>query len=568
MRRQAAKILFVALALVALYAATLGIVQPTDAAPGMDTSKIEPALLKAMQANPKGKFAVIVQTAMPDLKITPAPKDQPNPKAPLDQKDKKLPSIQDIRNAQGVFDKKQALKTLSAQRSKWATERIRAFAGQKLNSLAIIGGAAATLDYNAIASLSRDPFVSKIHLDRKIAPLGTPGELSLYTQIVHATEAWAQGYNGQGIAVAVIDSGVAPVDDLNVPASRIVASVDFTDAPASGDPGGHGTHVAGIVAGNGTDSAQSRMGMAPGANIVNVRVIDANGSATMSSVIRGIEWAVNNRNTYNIRVLNLSLGATTTSGYKDDPLAAAVELAWHSGIAVVTAAGNGLNVPGSIVTPGLDPYVITVGALDDKGTLSTADDTIAPFSSFGPTLDSLSKPDLVAPGRQIVSLRVIGSYLDNLLPDRVVDTNYFRLSGTSMSAPVVSGSAALMLQKNPSLKPDQIKYILTHTTQPVPLSPGANVTGAGLLNAYAAVNSSFNQEANQGLRPSDGFCKAVYPLLNGMPLSALWKDANYQGINWANITWDNITWDNITWDASAVPTYNQSGTWETERTLN
>jgi serine protease AprX len=587
MNKQLSKLVLVAGVLLALYLVTLPVALPADAQNSLQTAKIEPALLKAMQANPRGEFAVIVQSKMPNLNL----QSTADPKG--------LPSLRDIRNANGVFDLKQALKKLAAQRADWVKQRVVSFAGKRLNNLAFIGGVAATLNYNAIANLSRDAFVSYIHLDKKIKPLGTPGELSLYAQIVHATDVWAQGFSGQGIAVAIVDSGIAPVDDLSLPSSRIVASVDLTSAPASGDPGGHGTHVAGIVAGNGTDSAQSRQGVAPGAKVVNVRVIGAEGVASLSSVIRGIEWVINNRKTYNIRVMNLSLGATATTGYRDDPLAAAVEMAWNSGIVVVAAAGNAGPLPASIVTPGTDPFVITAGALDDATTLSTADDTVAFFSSLGPTFsDGLNKPDLVAPRRKVVALRAMGSYLDNLLPERRTDTYYFRLSGTSMSAPVVAGSVALMLQKNPSLKPTQVEYILTHTTQPVVLSPGANVTGAGLLNAYAAVNSTLNSRANLGLTPSDNFAKSVYSLVRGMPLAGKWRNPTYRGINWSDITWDDITWDrttwenllweditwdNITWtditweditwdaimwDVSAVPGYNESGTWEAMRTLD
>jgi serine protease AprX len=539
MKQKLQRVAFIAFALIALYMATLGLTAPVMADQGgLQTAKIDAALLKLMQTNPKGEWAVIVQTTMPNTNL----------KANTTADSRGLPNLKDMRNAQGVFDARQAMKRLSAQRSRWAADRIRASAGKRLNNLAIIGGSAATLNYAAITKLSLDPFVSRIHLDKKIAPLGNPGSLSLYTQMVRATEVWAQGFTGQGISVAIVDSGIAPVDDVSLPASRIAATIDLSDAPAGGDPGGHGTHVAGIVAGNGTDSAHAREGVAPGAKVINVRVIDANGSASLSSVIRGIEWVIQNRKTYNIRVMNLSLGADAVVGYRDDPLSAAVEMAWNAGIVVVTAAGNGNNVARSIVTPGIDPYVITVGSLDEVGIAKSSNDKVAPFSSFGPTIDGLAKPDVVAPGRKIISLRSIGSYLDNLLPDRRTDNSYFRLSGTSMAAPVVSGAVALMLQKTPGLKPDQIKYILTHTATPVAQSLGANITGSGVIDAYAAVNSTLNGKANRGLTPSDNFAKSVFPILKGMSLATMWRDPNYRGINWRDVTWDDVTWDRTAWD--------------------
>ncbi len=492
-----------------LYLATLGAAAPALADQGgLNTSKIEPTLLKAMQTNPGGQFSVIVETGLPS---------------------------------------KKPARTGNADRAKGAVDRLKSNGAQSVKSLAIIGGGAGNLNVDGIAKLSRDPFITRILSDRKLRPLGTPAASSIYTQLVRAPDVWAQGINGSGIGVAVLDSGIAPANDLVLPNGRVVASVDFTSSPAQGDPGGHGSHVAGIISGNGNDSAQGWMGIAPGANVINVRVIGSGGSTNMSTVVRGIQWVVQNRKTYNIRVMNLSLGALMSTSYRDDPLAAAVEIAWHSGIVVVAAAGNEGPAAGTIVTPGSDPFIITVGALDDAGTLTTADDTIASFSSRGPTVDGLHKPDLLAPGRRIVSVRSPGSTLDNLLPDRRTSNSYFRLSGTSSASPVVAGTSALLLQKNPALKPNQVKALLAQTAQHV-AGGNADTAGAGRVDAYAAVNGSVSGSANRYLRPSDGFAKTVYPILYGMPLANLWRDPSYGGSNWANITWDNITWDNITWD--------------------
>jgi serine protease AprX len=524
MKRQYAKIAIVLCAVALLFALACVSAQPTLAGNGgIRTGKIEPALLSAMKANPHGKFAVILQTAPPDLK-------------------KLLPSLTSANS-------KQILLMLNAMRAQGALDRLRAIGGKHANSLALVGGGSAILSAEAIAKLSLDPFVKFIRFDRKLKPLGDPAAAqSLYTQIARAPNVWAQGITGQGIGVAVLDSGVAAADDLLTPSPRLIASVDLVDPAApGGDPGGHGTHVAGIVAGNGADSAQARMGIASGVNIIDVRVIGSGGTTSLSTVIRGITWVVQNRRQYNIRVMNLSLGAPSNVSYRNDPLASAVEMAWASGIVVVTAGGNSGPNPGTILTPGSDPFVITVGALDDAGTLDTTDDSIAFFSSHGPTFDGFHKPDLVAPGRKIVSLRAPGSFLDTLLPDRITDQFYFRLSGTSMSSPVVAGTAALMLQKTPWLGPNLVKSILTQTARPV-ASTDRDSAGAGMVDAYAAVNSPVRWGANWGLTPSDEFCNEVLPILKGMPLNNLWRDPYYKGIDWTNITWDNITWDRTTWE--------------------
>ncbi len=511
MKPRSLKITALICATLILFALTISSPPPAIADQGgLETAKIDPALLDAMRAKPSGEFAVIVQTQSPNTKKASAREN--------------------------------------SDRAEGAVNRIRANGGKRANRLAIIGAGSGTLNVKAIAALSHDPFVRHIVLDKTVKPLGTPGALSLYAQIVRAPEVWAQGFNGQGVGIAILDSGIAPVDDLALPASRIVASVDFASTTATPDPGGHGTHVAGIAAGNGADSAQARMGIAPSANLVSVRVIDSNGIATLSSVIRGIQWVVQNRKTYNIRVMNLSLGAPSSLSYRMDPLAAAAEMAWFSGIVVTAAAGNAGPAVGTVVTPGIDPYLITVGALDDAETLTTSDDAIAFFSSHGPTLDGFSKPDLVAPGRKTVSLRVPGSYLDLLLPDRITDINYFRLSGTSMSAPVVAGTAALMFQKHPGMKSNHVKNLLLRTAHPLASTLDVNSAGAGLVDAYLAVNSDPESQANRGLTPSDAFCISVRPLLQGMPLSTVWRDPSYKGINWLNIGWDNISWDRTTWE--------------------
>ncbi|HKY50543.1 MAG TPA: S8 family peptidase, partial [Candidatus Limnocylindria bacterium] len=396
---------------------------------------------------------------------------------------------------------------------------------------------------------------------------------------VGADRAWQEGATGRGVTVAILDSGIAADPDLVQPTNRILASVNFADERISRDPGGHGTHVAGIVAGNGTRSEGEFVGIAPQANIVDVRVLGRNGGGRLSSVVRGIEWVVANRDVYNIRVMNLSFGAPVTVSYRTDPLAAAVEIAWRRGVVVVAASGNSGPARDTVVTPGIDPYAITVGATDDGGTLSTRDDSLAPFSSWG-TAESNAKPDLVAPGRRIVSVRAVGSFLDTLFPERVVTAangaTYLRLSGTSMSTPVVAGAVALLLEREPQLTPDQVKARLIATARPYGEDSGVTLPdpsadGSGMLDAAAALGLRTAPEAssslesvatqtvqsavpaleeqlpaNRGLRPARGLARALYPVLYGQPLR--WLDSTLNGIAWQALTWESVVWDSVAWD--------------------
>jgi serine protease AprX len=501
------------------------------AAPPANWEKIDPGLRALMESDPRGSFEVIVEA-------------------------------QDL-SAIGRGSQ-------PGQSAGRAHQLIRLAGGKPGNALGLIGGASGEMKANHIANLSRNPYVAYISHNRSFDAMDVHAQAgratgSTYTEAVGAPQVWNLGYTGKGVGVAILDSGVAASNDLQLPNNRLIASVDFVDsaqAPFT-DPGGHGTHVAGIVAGNGYDSAGeltgAYKGIAPGANIISVRVIGSDGSAKLDAIVKGIEWAVVNRHAYNIRVINLSLGGTPSGPYISDPLSTAVEIAWHAGIVVVVAAGNNGPGAGTLSTPGRDPYVITVGAVDDMGTASTMDDLIGSFSGRGPTYDGLEKPDIVAPGRRIVSLRSPGSTLDQQLPDRVTPlvsspSTYFRLTGTSMSTPVVSGIIALMLERNPALTPDQVKFILTKTAQGVPsvTTDVRNTVGHGTVNAYAAITSNHIDKANRGRRPSNSFARTVRPLIEGQPL--VWKDPwansiNWGSINWGSINWGTATWDNLDWDS-------------------
>src|SRR5580704_9779247 len=353
--------------------------------------------------------------------------------------------------------------------------------GQVKKQFASLNAIHMTLPVSLVKVLATLPWISYITPNRP-----TTGSLDIVTQTVNAPMAWATGLDGSGIGVAIIDSGIASKRDLmtsNGTASRIVYSQSFVSGSDASDQYGHGTHVAGIVGGNGGASTgpnfkRTLKGIAPNANILNFRVLDANGSGYVSDVISAIDQAIQLQSTYNIRVINLSLGTPVYESYTLDPLCQAVEAAWKAGIVVVTAAGNygrsttmGIDGYGTIASPGNDPYVITVGAMKTNGTSIRSDDSIASYSSKGPTaFDFIVKPDLVAPGNNVVSLMAPNSTIAAQFPAALVpnsyykvnpapgnSTSYIQLSGTSMATPVVSGAAALMLQKTPSLTPDQVK---------------------------------------------------------------------------------------------------------------
>jgi serine protease AprX len=334
-----------------------------------------------------------------------------------------------------------------------------------------------------LAVLASNPNVAYVTPDR---PVSLTASNEDFTTAVEADVAASQfALDGTGVGVAIIDSGVADHADLHNAsgASRVVYSQSFVPGDTTtSDKYGHGTHVAGLVGGTGVSSGAMNgylakyAGMAPNVNIINLRVLDQNGSGTDSQVIAAIQQAIALKNTYNIRVISMSLGRPVFESYTLDPVDQAVESAWQAGIVVVVAAGNrgrdnsmGTHGFATIGVPGNDPAVITVGATRTLGTATRVDDTIASYSSKGPTLvDHLVKPDLVAPGNRIVSLRAAGSTLDKnyaqfQVAPAVGTPKYFRLSGTSMATPLVSGAVALMLQQNPSLTPDQVKARLMKT---------------------------------------------------------------------------------------------------------
>jgi serine protease AprX len=373
---------------------------------------------------------------------------------------------------------------------------------------------------------------------------------------------------GKGVGIAVIDSGVAPLAEFR---GRIVASRDFTDDHGPGlDKHGHGTHIAGIIAAAGQNRFDETAGVAPGANIISLKVLDGDGRGLVGDVIEAIDWAIDNRQRYNIKVINMSLGGPVLQGWRDDPLCQAVERAYRSGITVVTSAGNfgkaedGRPIYGGITTPGISPFAITVGALNTKGTPFRSDDEIASYSSKGPTMyDHLVKPDLVAPGNKILSLAAPGSTLVREHPELVValpEGKRLQLSGTSMAAAVVSGAVGLIFDRQPNFSPLAIRGLLQFSAEVS--REGILVSGTGRLNTLAALSMPRPQSApaigGEVQIPGQLLSAARPALVGANGDNILWGSAD--NILWGsadNILWgsaNNILWgssDNILWGSAA-----------------
>ena len=377
-----------------------------------------------------------------------------------------------------------------------ADEAIRAAGGRPGRFLRAIGGQVAVVPDFALRRLEARPEVARVTLDREVS-----GTMQRTAATVGARWVNEQlGFDGTGVGIAIIDSGVTNWHDDLGP-DRVAHFVDFvSDLPVPHDGYGHGTHVAGIIAGDGYDSDGARRGIAPGASLMVLRVLDQAGEGHISDVIASIDYAIEHRARFNIRIINLSVASGVYESYTTDPLTLAAKRAVDAGIVVITAAGNhgqtsrGAVQQGGITSPGNAPWVLTVGATDHRMTPARNDDLVAPFSSRGPTLfDGATKPDIVAPGVSIESLADADSTIFAMNGAAriwgTVDTAsapYVSLTGTSMAAPVVTGTVALMLEANSALTPNLIKALL-HYTAETRSRTALTAQGAGVLNARGAV---------------------------------------------------------------------------------
>ena len=366
-------------------------------------------------------------------------------------------------------------------------------------------------------------------------------QVNVYNQVIGATQLWntTNKLQGKNVAIAVVDSGIYKTKDIS---GRVKVNVNFNPSYHDGmDRYGHGTFVAGIIAGNGNKSNGKYIGVAPKATLLNVRIADDQGMMYESDVIASLQWVYDNKDKYDIRVVNLSLNSTVAQSYHTSPLDAAVEVLWFNGIVVVASAGN--NGTATLCPPANDPFIITVGATDDKATATLADDTIATFSAYGVTESGYAKPDLVAPGRMIIGLLPENDKLSMSrarLSNRV-DTTYFKMSGTSVSAPMVSGAVALLLQDEPTLTPDQVKYRLMATANKNWNGYNPSTAGAGYLDIVSAVDGTTIESANTGIPASQ--------LLWSGSDQVAWQSVNWNSVNWNSVNWNSVNWNSVNWNS-------------------
>jgi serine protease AprX len=434
-------------------------------------------------------------------------------------------------------------------------------------SLPVVNGFVAVVPVEAESRLRDAAGVTAVIEDAPMRPWAASAKAAATTptttlaDVRDAIGAARSGATGAGVGVAVIDTGMVPVAAL-AGTGKVVNGPDFSsqgERLAHLDTYGHGTHIAGIIAGS--DDASGFRGVAPGARLVNLKAAGADGSTTLSALVAAIGWAIAHHDDagLNIRVLNLSFG-TPPLRYQNDLLAYALEQAWKAGIVVVTSAGNDGGKRRGLTSPAYDPFLLAVGADDLAGTPAVADDVVPDWSSRG---DGARNPDVVAPGRSILSLRDPNSALDLAHPEARVGNDLLKGSGTSQAAAVVSGAVALVLEGRPELTPDQVKALLRASAVALP-GTGAEAQGRGRIDVAAAVAA---------VAPDAGAARQVFPparidalmirLLRGVsgrqqadvepvsPDGAKWSGANWGGSSWGGSSWGGSSWGGSSWGGSS-----------------
>lgn len=433
--------------------------------------------------------------------------------------------------------------------------------GDLIKDLDIINALVAELTAQSAVNLASDPAIRWITMDvpvestNKTSPKNDETDTicteNYFLDTLRVHPLWEMGLQGQGITVAVIDSGIDREKDLQVnpnkakPDSRVIKQLSFNSNPGHlNDASGHGTHVAGIIGGSGYRSGGLFAGIAPQVNLISLRISDDSGMAYESDAIEAMQWVLDNKDKYNIRAVNISINSTIESSYHTSPLDAAAEILWFNGVVVVVSAGNkgsnsGYNT--AKAAPANDPFIITVGASDERGSPELSDDKISSFSTHSITIDGHSKPEIIAPGTDIISILGPDDWISDH-PDRVVmNGEYFRLSGTSMSAPMVTGAVALLLQDEPDLTPDQIKYRLINT---------AGVIGGRYpyLDIYAAVTGSSTESANTGQIASQLLWTGDDPVAWD---SVAWNSVAWNSVAWNSVAWNSVAWNSVSWSSVA-----------------
>ncbi|MDP9466335.1 MAG: S8 family peptidase [Actinomycetota bacterium] len=475
-----------------------------------------------------------------------------------------------------------------------ATAAVQAVRGTVTVDLPIVDGVAARVPASALGDLAAAPGVLAVTQNSSVTPAGlattdAPSETvkQAFLQSTGAAKLHARGVvgthrPGTPTRVALVDTGVdtdaattgdladriVPVQDPRDPQAPQVACVDFSGERSCDDDYGHGTFMAGLIAGNGAASGGRFSGSAPGAEIVSIKIAGRTGASDVTKVLAAVQWAVSFRERYDIGVLNLSLGTNSRTDPRVDPLNRAVQRAWDSGIVVVAAAGNsGVPEQGqgwTVNKPADDPLVLTVGAIDDRETPGTSDDRVPRFSSRGGP--GLAKPDVVAPGAHLVSLRAVGSTMDGV--GTKLDATYRRGSGTSMSAAVMSGAVALLREARPTWTPDEVKHAVRATARKVALDDPYAI-GRGLPHVYDALSADLTgaaqprsapaplgllDDSRRGLVVLGPECSALDPLLPveepSCVLSPLVGQITAQGLAFDGNEWTGHDWTEATWYAS------------------
>lgn len=467
-----------------------------------------------------------------------------------------------------------------------AVDAVEAAGGRVVRRVGIIDGLVARVPSEALGPLRDAPGVASVTVDRELAPAGAassavsgydhqtdPGSMLATAEVVRARYLWDRGVTGEGIDVAVIDSGVAPVEGLSGP-GKIVNGPDLSFESQDPsirylDTNGHGTHLSGIIAGRdpgvpaGREAKETKgfLGIAPGARVVSVKVAPASGATDVSQVLAAIDWVVQHRHRdgLNVRVLNLAYGTDGIQDYRLDPLTYAAEVAWRKGIVVVVSAGNRGYGNAQLNNPAYDPYVIAVGASDTRGTYPVKDDVVPVWSSRG---DGTRNPDVVAPGKSIVSLRSPGSDADVNHPEGHAGARFMRASGTSQAAAVVSGAAALLLDERPWLTPDDVKALMTGTAARMPVAD-AVAQGSGLINLQDASRAPVPGVV-QTWPPATGtgsleLARGTNHLeMGGQVLAGetdifgvAWDPATWAKTSWSEASWTGGTWNKTSWSGDS-----------------
>ena len=456
----------------------------------------------------------------------------------------------------------------AAGRVRNATRAIAAAGGRIRTALPLIDGFEAVLPGTALDGLATNSAIRAISANTSASfveySYDETSTASSFARTSGATAGWARGHLGQGVGVAVIDTGVSPMKDFD---GRVVHGPDLSGEGTVIDSYGHGTVMAGIIGGSGADSAGrtggAYTGIAPKSRIVSVKVAGRNAAVDVSTILQAMHWVAAYKDQYNIRVLNLSWGTKSTQHYTVDPLNYAVQRLWRLGIVVVVAAGNAGPQSGTVTKPGDDPMVITVGSFDDKQNLDPADDSMSAWSSRGPTSQGIRKPDVVAPGRSLVAARSYGSYVEQNHPKALVAPSYIKGSGTSEAAAVVSGLAAQMIGAKPSLTPDQVKAALRGTAVPIS-GVAADVQGAGRVRLGSALDADVALTVPQlssatGLGSIEGSRGGtnVQSDCNGDGTPELIQGEidvrceAWNGVAWTGVAWTGVAWTGVAWTGDA-----------------